>query len=427
MTANRKLALIALAFAAIIVWAVVLTLALDLIHEMSQPSTADLPLPPTATLSPPPTQIIQPQFGPHITPTYTRVLPTPHPEPPTLEDFWNGQAKFFLEVKDTGLPMGESDTLTMPNGEMWSYVHASARSAGAIDQCGHPVDFPGCVVVYRSVDGGMTFHHDEPPVCLFSCETCPCTSDIDHIDQQQYPRVVRAGDIFVMAYEYRAFIFVRRSADGLMWSAPAQVPYTGIWHTQTRECAPATAIGAHPHLNRDYDCLAGGPPGLVVDGRYMYIFAGFGQSPGYLGCFYGKIAAPIEQMRPCRRSPLLTGAADYGPLDATGPTTNPYFDFRMSSAAEILRVDDRYYMLYEGIRGPGPGDPGDTQFGLGMARSLTGQIDDRWEKYPHNPILVDLPGNIGLGHADLVVIDGDTLLYTSLDGKTRSRLRLVWK
>jgi hypothetical protein len=41
--------------------------------------------------------------------------------------------------------------------------------------------------------------------------------------------------------------------------------------------------------------------------------------------------------------------------------------------------------------------------------------------------LVDLPGNIGLGHADLVVLDGQTLLYTSLDGVTRSRLALVWK
>ena len=86
----------------------------------------------------------------------------------------------------------------------------------------------------------------------------------------------------------------------------------------------------------------------------------------------------------------------------------------------------RYYMLYEGVRGPGPGDAGDTQFGLGLARSVTGEIDGPWEKFPGNPLLVDLPGNIGLGHADLAVIDGRTYLYTSLDGMTRSRLLLRW-
>ena len=79
------------------------------------------------------------------------------------------------------------------------------------------------------------------------------------------------------------------------------------------------------------------------------------------------------------------------------------------------------------MRGPGPGDGGDTQFGLGLARSLTAQIDGPWEKYTGNPILVDLPGNIGLGHADVVVADGRTYLYTSLDGITRSRLILVWE
>jgi len=53
-------------------------------------------------------------------------------------------------------------------------------------------------------------------------------------------------------------------------------------------------------------------------------------------------------------------------------------------------------------------------------------VDGAWEKYPGNPILVDLPGNIGVGHADLVVLDGRTYLYTSLDGVTRSRLMLIW-
>ncbi len=85
-----------------------------------------------------------------------------------------------------------------------------------------------------------------------------------------------------------------------------------------------------------------------------------------------------------------------------------------------------YYMLYEGVRGPAQGDPGDSQFGLGLARSLTDRIDGPWEKSQGNPILVDLPGNIGLGHADLVVVDGQTILYTALEKDKRSRLALVW-
>ena len=120
-------------------------------------------------------------------------------------------------------------------------------------------------------------------------------------------------------------------------------------------------------------------------------------------------------------------STEYGPLEDKGAHTNPYFDFRTISSADVLRIEDRVYMLYEGVRGPGPGDPGDRQFGLGLARSLTEQIDGPWERYPGNPILVDLPGNVGVGHGYLVVIRGQTVLYTSLDGQTRSRLVLVWK
>lgn len=84
-------------------------------------------------------------------------------------------------------------------------------------------------------------------------------------------------------------------------------------------------------------------------------------------------------------------------------------------------------MLYEGARGPGSGDAGDSQCALGLARSLTGRIDGLWEKYTANPILVDLPGNIGLGHADIPVIEGQTILYTALEKDRRNRLSLVWK
>jgi beta-xylosidase len=110
-----------------------------------------------------------------------------------------------------------------------------------------------------------------------------------------------------------------------------------------------------------------------------------------------------------------------------GPAANRYFDFRTISSAEVVQIGDRTYMLYEGIRGPGPGDAGDSQFGLGLARSQTDRIDGPWEKYPGNPLLVDLPGNIGLGHADLVVVEGQTILYTALVRDRRSRLALVWK
>jgi hypothetical protein len=84
-------------------------------------------------------------------------------------------------------------------------------------------------------------------------------------------------------------------------------------------------------------------------------------------------------------------------------------------------------MFYEGVRGPRAGDGGDTQFLLGLARSATPPLDGEWELYPHNPILLDLPGNVGVGHADVIVAEDITYLYTSLDGQVRSRLRLVWE
>jgi beta-xylosidase len=99
----------------------------------------------------------------------------------------------------------------------------------------------------------------------------------------------------------------------------------------------------------------------------------------------------------------------------------------MSSSADVVKVGERYYMLYEGVRGPGPADVGDNQFALAMARSQTNRIDAKWERFPGNPLLVDLPGNIGLGHADLVIHDGKTILFTSVNGYSRSRFVLVWK
>ncbi|MGC9348531.1 MAG: hypothetical protein ACP5JG_10375 [Anaerolineae bacterium] len=110
-----------------------------------------------------------------------------------------------------------------------------------------------------------------------------------------------------------------------------------------------------------------------------------------------------------------------------GAEANAYFDYRTISSADALRVGELVYLFFEGVRGPGSGDPGDSQFGLGLVRSASCRVDGPWERYPGNPILVDRPGNVGLGHADVVVHRGHTYLYTSLDGKMRSRMALVWR
>ena len=370
------------------------------------------------------------------------ILPTPEPPPvplviqsepgandhPTLADFWEGRAVFELDVVDTGLPMGESDTLVMHNGELWSYAHTSMASAGTVDRCGDPVPFPGCTVIYRSVNSGVTFSPETPLICQFECATCPCVSEVDHTEQQQYPRVAYNGATFFLVYEYLGRARLRRSTDGLTWSMPERVADTGVWKLWLRTCRKEERIHAHPFVPYEYECLAGGPPGIFVEGGRLYIFVGLGQNPGSMGCYTGSATSTGEQLTRCQHNPLFVGAGEYGPLDEKSAQTNPYFDFRTISSAEVQRVGSHVYMLYEGVRGPGPGDGGDTQFGLGLARSLTPAIDGPWEKYPGSPILVDQPGNIGLGHADVVVIEGQTFLYTSLNGYTRGRrLALVWK
>lgn len=376
-------------------------------------------------------------------------LPPPAPAPrleseragePTLADLWDGTARFVVDVADTGLPMGESDTVLLDDGTLRAYVHASMQSLGVIDQCGQPVAFPGCVVLFTSEDGGQTFAPTRSAQgavqCQIPCRSCPCTSQHDHIDQQQYPRLAWWRDPlsqtidWSMVYEYRANTILRRSPDGLAWSDAAEVPLTGIWRGWLMPCRPEEMIGPHPHAAGEYDCLTGSPPGIFVDDRSgapeLYIFVGLGQNPSSMGCYRGPLGAPPSLLRKCDHTPLFTGSATYGPLDRSDQTANPHFDFRTISSAEVIRVGDEIYMLYEGVRGPQAGDAGDTQFALGLARTQSGLIDGPWQRYAGNPILVDLPGNVGVGHADLVVMDGATYLYTSLDGITRSRLALVW-
>lgn len=358
---------------------------------------------------------------------------------PTLDDFWEGRATFVLEVTDTGLPMGESDTILRADGRLWSYIHASDQSAGVIDQCGDPVPFPGCVVLLESTDQGRSFAPHPASVsadgsaglqCLMPCRQCPCTSQGDHIDQQQYPRVVTDSvGIWWMIYEYRGSNFLTQATDGVNWSPPREVPLTGVWQQWLRPCRPEEDIGPHPHAPAQYDCLVGAPPGLYFEesearGRELYAFVGLGQNPSSMGCYRGPADGPPAALRKCAGNPLFTGALTYGPPDLEGPAANPYFDFRTISSADILRVGARYYMFFEGVRGPNAGAAGDTQFVLGLARTTTDALDGPWELYPDNPILVDLPGNVGVGHADVLVIDGETILFTTLDGEQRSRLVL---
>jgi hypothetical protein len=230
-----------------------------------------------------------------------------------------------------------------------------------------------------------------------------------------------------MVYEYRANVILRRSKDGIQWSAAEEIPLTGIWQEWLMPCQPHERIGQHPYVAPYYDCLVGSPPGLFVEDGQLYVFVGMGQNPGSMGCYVGSANRPASQLRKCRNNPLFIGVAGYGPLRSSGANTNPHFDFRTVSSADVLKIDDRYYMLYEGVRGPDEGAAGDTQFALGLARSTTNQIDGPWERYSDNPILVDQPGNVGVGHADIVLRNGQTLLYTSLDGSVRSLLLLVWK
>lgn len=399
------------------------------------PFTPVIYLAPTATSVPIPTPSPKPSPTPTALPSIIRQLlqgagpiPTTNPPQPTLADFWAGKAKFVPDVLDTGLPMGESETIVMSNGELWSYLHASNRSAGVKDQCGAAVEFPGCTVIMRSTDDGKSFQYgSQPPICQMKCLQCPCKSETDHIDQQQYPRVAYDGETMFMAYEYRGQTKLRRSTDGLNWSAPENVADTGIWRLWLKPCGSAAeTIDAHPFVPKDFECLVGAPPGVYVEGDQLYVFVALGQSPSGMGCFVGNKRQPASQMKRCKANPLFIGAKSYGPVNERGPKTNAFFDFRYISSADVVKWGDRYYMLYEGVRGPGPGDPGDSQFGLGLARSVSNVLDGKWERYPGNPILVDQPGNIGLGHGDLVLNKGVVSLYTSLDGAKRSRLILKW-
>ncbi len=412
--------------------------------EAAEPATGvltaalatDLPAPTLAsppTLTPLPTALATVTATPTATPTST---PTPaygfYPpagrELADLEQFWNGEAEWVLEVADTGLPIGESDTVYVGDGKFWSYLHASFQSAGVMDQCGDPVEFPGCTTRWQSDDAGQSFTLEEP-VCLFECAACPCENRRDHIAQQQYPRVFFTEDAGYLAYEFGAYDFLRTTADGLNWSEYAHVEGTWIWTYPYGGCAPYELIGSHPNIyaNQEWDCLAGGPPGIYVDGETLYLFVGMGKAPGHMGCYKGDRRLGAAGMVECDNNPLFGADLGYGPVELFGAEANPYFEYRTISSADVVRVGDHYYMSYEGVRGPSNPAVVDNQFALGLARSVSLEIDGPWEKYPDNPIIRDLPGDVGLGHADIVLVDGATYLYTSTDEGKRGRYLLLLK
>jgi LysM repeat protein len=353
-----------------------------------------------------------------------------HLNNPTLDDFWDGRAIWKLDELNVGLPLGESDTLAGPDGQLWSYLHASFPSANIRDQWGAPVEFPGCVTLWKSANRGRWFYLTSP-TCLISCERKPCTPARDQINQQQYPRVaVTADGLYVMVYEWGGAAFVRQSRDGVNWGKAAQVPGTGIWPSRIKSCDSVKTIKVHPFVDAsafDFNCLSGAPPGIYIEGLRLFVFVGMGQNPGHMACYIGNVNSGASGMRECQANPLFTGALEYGPGTRQDATTNVFFDYRTISSADVLRVGDRFYMVYEGVRGPHYKGSGDTQYGLGLARSVTQSLDGQWEKYNQNPIIVDMPGNVGVGHADLIVIDGMLYLYTATSEKTRGRYVLTWK
>jgi len=350
-------------------------------------------------------------------------------QPPTLQDFWEGRAQWVLDVPDVGLPLGESDTVYRGDGVYWSYLHASDQSAGVVDQCGEPVPFPGCMTRWESSDGGQSFALTTP-VCAIACAACPCEDQRDHITAQQYPRVIFADDEVYLAYEWHAQVMLRTSADGLNWSDWSYLLTPGgTWPSSYAPCTPTEKIGPHPNIRGEiHDCLVGAPPGLYVEGDTLYVFVAAGSAPGHMRCYKGDRQGDLANLKRCDYDPLFTGAAEYGPTDITeGEAINPYFDFRYISSADVIKVGDRYYMTYEGIRGPDVLERGmDTQFGLGFARSVTDAIDGPWEKYPGNPILMPVTFNFGIGHADLLIVDGLTSMYTATSQTTRGRYILQW-
>jgi len=404
---------------------------------------ADLPtriVTDTPTFTPRPTRTPTPTPTPTVTPTPT-ITPRPPATDPwfapmmtsddelaTLDDYWNGEAMWVIEIKDVGLPVGESDTVHRSGPIFWSYLHADSRSAGIRDSCGDSVPYPGCVTLWKSHNGGKSFFLERPE-CLFPCDRCPCDED-DHVEQQQYPRVFfDVNDFAYMVYEWGAGTFMRTSPNGFQWSGEIGIPGTGVWYDTQRPCTDAERIKTHPNVysGLEYDCLAGAPPGIYIEDDLLYVFIGLGRAPGHMGCLVGNKYEGAVGLEPCEANPLFGTKNGYGPEDAFGAEANAYFDFRTISSADVVRVGERYYMAYEGTRGPTSHAVREDQFALGFARTISPTIDGPWETFPGNPAVTDVGDYWGIGHADLVIYQGTTYMYSSTSPETRGRYVLVKK
>ena len=131
--------------------------------------------------------------------------------------------------------------------------------------------------------------------------------------------------------------------------------------------------------------------GLFVDGATLYVFVGLGKNPSHMGCYRGRVQEGATGLRRCETDVLFQGAPTYGPPTVVGVAGNAFFDFRTISAADVVQVGERFYMAYEGVRGPSKSTSGDDQFNLGFARSRGPAVDGQWEKYPGNPVLWTCP------------------------------------
>jgi hypothetical protein len=231
-----------------------------------------------------------------------------------------------------------------------------------------------------------------------------------------------------MVYEWGAATYMRSSADGIHWTPEAHVPSSGLWRFEQRPCTDAEVMGEHPHIysEREWgDCLLGAPPGIYIEQNTLYVFVGLGRSPGHMGCLLGYKYNGAGGLRKCDNNPLFGAELGYGPIDVLGADANAYFEFRTISSADLVRVGDHYYMVYEGVRGPSNPTVVDNQFALGLARSVGLAIDGAWERFPGNPIIMDLANNWGIGHGDLLIVGPATYLYTATSQETRGRYVLV--
>jgi hypothetical protein len=144
-----------------------------------------------------------------------------------------------------------------------------------------------------------------------------------------------------------------------------------------------------------------------------------------MGCYLGDKYSGAGGLYQCSSNPLFGAELGYGPIELTGAAANPYFEFRTISSADVVRVGDHYYMAYEGVRGPSSYTVVDDQYGLGFARSVGPAIDGPWERFPGNPVIMDLSFNWGVGHADIVIVGPATYMYTATGADTRGRYVLV--